>query len=73
MTDGVETCEASSVGRTSDPAAAVQALYDQNPSNPVKTYVIGLSINATESCNGTAADKVVCPRPDVAPASRRAA
>jgi hypothetical protein len=56
MTDGIETCEDPSVAAT-DPITAVQQLANLNPTNPVKTYVIGLAFNQSELCSDATCPK----------------
>jgi hypothetical protein len=66
MTDGVESCEDKSV-LFSDPTTAVTELYNANPANRVKTYVIGMSFAANELCNANPADSTKCPQHASAP------
>jgi hypothetical protein len=47
-TDGADSC-------SGNVATAVKNLYSDNPSNPVLTYVIGVSINATDQATLNAA------------------
>jgi hypothetical protein len=51
----------------SDPAAAVAELYAQNPTNPVKTYVIGMAFAENEKCDPNPADSAFCPKQPLAP------
>jgi len=61
MTDGVESCENAGALFT-DPTTAVTELTALNPTNPVKTYVIGMAFVANESCNPSPADHSKCPQ-----------
>jgi MYXO-CTERM domain-containing protein len=73
MTDGVESCETSPSPSPnpaflfSDPATAVGELYSANPSNPVKTYVIGVAFAENEKCDPNPADSSFCPKQPAAP------
>ena len=42
LTDAIDTCEVAPSDPATAPVAAVQALYNANVTNPVKTYVIGI-------------------------------